>query len=61
MNVRFTDAGTEADDVILDMISRYPHGRAIVVVSADKRVRNGARTRGANVVSSHQLLGVARG
>ncbi len=61
LNVRFTAADVEADDELLAMISRYPLPRPVVVASTDRRVREGARQRGANVVSAHQLLAVARG
>ena len=61
VNVRFTAPDVEADDVLLAMIGRYPPDRAVVVASTDRRVRDGARRRGANVVSAHQLLAVARG
>jgi predicted RNA-binding protein with PIN domain len=60
VNVRFSAADVEADDVVLEMIGRYPIERAVVVASSDRRVRDGARRRGANVVSAHQLLAVAR-
>jgi predicted RNA-binding protein with PIN domain len=61
LNVRFTDVDVEADDELLAMIGRYPVTRPVVVASTDRRVREGARQRGANVLSSHQLLAVARG
>jgi predicted RNA-binding protein with PIN domain len=61
LNVRFTEADVEADDELLTMIGRYPIARPVVVASTDRRVRDGARRRGANVVSAHQLLAVARG
>ena len=61
INVRFTAPEVEADDELLAMIARYPIARPVVVASTDRRVRDGARRRGANVVSAHQLLAVARG
>lgn len=60
INVRFTAHEVEADDELLAMIGRYPVARSVVVASTDRRVRDGARSRGANVLSAHQLLGVAR-
>ncbi len=61
VNVRFTPHDVEADDELLAMVARYPMPRPVVVASTDRRVRDGARRRGANVVSAHQLLAVARG
>ena len=61
VNVRFTPPDVEADDELLAMIGRFPVARAVVVASTDRRVRDGARRRGANVMSAHQLLAVARG
>ncbi len=60
VNVRFTPPDVEADDELLAMIGRFPVARAVVVASTDQRVRDGARRRGANVMSAHQLLAVAR-
>lgn len=57
---QFTPAGVEADDVILDRIGQEPLERAIVVVSSDRRVRDGARQRGADVLGARQFLGVLR-
>lgn len=55
VRVRFTAAGVEADDEILDLIASVPLERPVVVVSDDRRVRAGAAQRGANVVGSRQL------
>jgi len=57
---RFTPAGTEADDVVLERIGEEPHDRPIVVASSDNRVRDGARRAGANVVSAAQCLALLR-
>jgi predicted RNA-binding protein with PIN domain len=57
---RFTRAGQEADDVILARLEEEPPGRAVLVASSDRRVRQGARDRGANVLGARQLLGVLR-
>jgi predicted RNA-binding protein with PIN domain len=56
VRVRWSPAGIEADDVLLDLVEGLPAGRPVVVVSNDKRVASGARRRGANVLSSDQLL-----
>ncbi len=58
--VRFTPDGVEADDVILAMIDQYPADRPVLVVSDDRRVRDGARDRGARVVPVERLLDAAR-
>jgi predicted RNA-binding protein with PIN domain len=60
LTVRFTPADVEADDEILDLVDRYPATRPVIVASNDRRVREGARRRGANVVSATQLLATAR-
>lgn len=57
---RFTPAGTEADDVILAIVDDEPASRTVVVVSSDRRVREGARERGANVLGAKQFLHVVR-
>lgn len=57
---RFTAAGVEADDVILERIGEEPIERPVVVVSSDRRVRDGARRRGADVLGARQFLGVLR-
>jgi predicted RNA-binding protein with PIN domain len=57
---RFTAAGVEADDVILERIGEEPIERPVVVVSSDRRVRDGARQRGADVLGARQFLGVLR-
>jgi hypothetical protein len=55
VRIRFTSAEVEADDEILDLIGSVPLDRPVVVVSDDRRVRHGARARGANVVGSRQF------
>lgn len=55
VQVQFTPVELEADDVLLDAIDRYPHDRPVTVVSSDGRVREGARRKGANVLTSEQL------
>ena len=60
VRVRFSPAGVEADDVVIGLVDEYPLSRPVVVASSDRRVREGARRRGANVVSAAQLLGLLR-
>lgn len=57
---RFTPVGVEADDAILVRVDEEPPSRPVVVASSDRRVREGARTRGANVIGARQLLTVLR-
>jgi len=56
VRVRFTAEGVSADDVVRDMVDRFPLQRPVVVVSSDREVADGARARGANSVSSRQFL-----
>jgi predicted RNA-binding protein with PIN domain len=60
ITVRFTAPDVEADDALLELADRYPPSRPVLVASNDRRVRDGARKRGANVLSAAQLLAVAR-
>jgi predicted RNA-binding protein with PIN domain len=60
VRVRFSPPGTEADDVIVAEVAEIPRGRPVVVVSSDRRVRDGSRARGANLLRSSQLLGLLR-
>jgi hypothetical protein len=56
VRIHFSPVGVEADDVVLDMVTRAPVSRPVVVVSDDRRVRDGARRLGANVVGVATLL-----
>ncbi|HEX2700295.1 MAG TPA: NYN domain-containing protein [Acidimicrobiales bacterium] len=58
VRVSFSPADVEADDVILDLVDTEPPSRHVVVASSDRRVQDGARRRGANVISSAQLAAV---
>lgn len=60
LRVEFTSADVEADDRLLELVELTPVRRPVVVVSSDRRVRDGARHRGANTLSSHQLLALIR-
>jgi predicted RNA-binding protein with PIN domain len=57
---RFTPAGVEADDVILERVEEEPVDRPVVVVSSDRRVRDGAAERGANRLGARQFLHLLR-
>lgn len=58
VQVRYTAEGVEADDLLLELVGQIPPTVPVVVASDDRRVRDGARHRGANVVSTLQLLTV---
>jgi len=60
VRVHFSDADTEADDVILAMVARLPTDVPVLVVSSDRRVAEGARRLGANAVASPVLLELLR-
>jgi predicted RNA-binding protein with PIN domain len=60
VRVHFSAAGTEADDLILDMVARLPTDVPVLVVSSDRRVAEGARRLGANAVASSVLLELLR-
>jgi hypothetical protein len=60
VRVVFSPGDREADDVVLDLVDAVPVERPVVVVSSDRRVRDGARARGAAVVSSDGLLRLGR-
>lgn len=59
--VRFSPPDIEADDVLLEMVDELPMTSPIVVVSSDRRVRVGARSRGALPVSSDALIRLVKG
>jgi predicted RNA-binding protein with PIN domain len=56
VRVRFSSPGVEADDVVLDLAGRIPAATPVIVASSDKRVRDGARRLGANLLHAHQLI-----
>ncbi|MFM7509434.1 MAG: NYN domain-containing protein, partial [Actinomycetota bacterium] len=51
----FSPTGIEADDVIIDLMAKVPAEQPVVVVSSDRRVRDGVRRQGANVIRSEEL------
>jgi len=57
---RFSPPGVEADDVLLDMVGSIETERPVMVASSDRRVRDGARSLGANAISTPQLLALLR-
>ncbi|MPY92750.1 MAG: hypothetical protein GEV08_06660 [Acidimicrobiia bacterium] len=60
VRVRFSSVGVEADDLVLELVDDLPVSRPVIVVSSDKRVRDGARQRGASTLSSQTLLALLR-
>lgn len=60
VRVRFSSPSVEADDVVLDLAGRLPAATPVIVASSDKRVRDGARRLGANLVHAHQLIALLR-
>jgi predicted RNA-binding protein with PIN domain len=60
VRVRFSPPGVEADDVVLDLVERLPAVTPPVVASSDKRVREGAKRLGANLLHARQLLDLLR-
>jgi predicted RNA-binding protein with PIN domain len=60
LRVDFSPPGITADDVIVDLVGSLPPERSVIVATNDGEVRAGARAAGANVLTSQQLLAVAR-
>ena len=50
VRVTFTSGGVEADDVVIQLAGEAPPAQPVVVVTDDRRVREGVRLVGANVV-----------
>ena len=63
VRVTFSPEAVEADDVLLELVSRTPPSRPVVVATDDRRVQREAAARGANVVGSaglFEVLGLGR-
>jgi predicted RNA-binding protein with PIN domain len=60
VRVSFSPPDVEADDVVISRAAEVPVHRPVTVASNDRRVQDGARAAGANVISSAQLLAVLR-
>jgi predicted RNA-binding protein with PIN domain len=60
VRVWFSPEEVEADDLILSLVDEQPPERPVVVVSSDRRVQDGARRRGASVLSSATFLCLLR-
>jgi predicted RNA-binding protein with PIN domain len=60
LRVLFSDAGEEADDVVVREVAQLPKRVPVVVASSDAWVREHAEAEGAVVVSADTLLAVVR-
>ena len=60
VRVTFSPAGVTADDVIVQLVRDLPPDRAVAVATNDGEVRRGARSAGANLLTSDQLVALAR-
>ena len=56
VRVVFSPPGVDADEVIIDVVASLPAHRPVLVATSDRRVQEEVRRRGANVVTSPQLL-----
>lgn len=60
VRVVYSPSGVTADDVIRDEVQRLPVTRPVVVVTNDQAIVRDVRGKGANTMSSDQLLSLAR-
>jgi predicted RNA-binding protein with PIN domain len=58
MQVQFTAADVEADQVIVELVGQLGDDRPVIVASDDRWIRAEAAARGANLISVEQLLAV---
>jgi predicted RNA-binding protein with PIN domain len=56
VRVRFSPPDVDADEVLIELIDLLPPDRPVTVATSDRRVQDAARQRGANVISTAQLL-----
>ncbi|MFZ4812302.1 MAG: NYN domain-containing protein, partial [Ilumatobacteraceae bacterium] len=59
VRVVFSPEGVTADDVIRDIVGGLSVDRGVVVVTNDKAIIVDVRTKGANPISSEQLLALS--
>jgi predicted RNA-binding protein with PIN domain len=57
VRLRFSPPDVEADEILIELTEELPNGRPITVATSDRRVQDEVRRRGANVISTPQLLG----
>jgi predicted RNA-binding protein with PIN domain len=60
MKIRFAPRGTDADDLLEDLIRSHTSPRALTVVSSDHRLHRAARRRRAAAVDSDRWLAEVR-
>ena len=60
IEVVFSEAGVNADEVIRTMVSDAPNPRSILVVSADREIRDFVRTLGAKVIAPQTFLATSQ-
>ena len=58
--VVFSEAGEEADSVVVEIVAKTPLAKPVVVASSDRWVREHAETFGAVVISAQTLVSVLR-
>jgi YacP-like NYN domain len=56
VRVRFSSYGQSADELIRRLVAAEPAGRAVIVVSSDREVADGVRSKGARAVDSTVLV-----
>jgi predicted RNA-binding protein with PIN domain len=56
LTVRFAPRGSEADDLLEQLIGQHPHPRALTVVSSDHRLQRAARRRRAAAIDSDRWV-----
>jgi rRNA-processing protein FCF1 len=56
--LQFSPADVEADEVLIELAELLPTGRPVTVATSDRRVQDEVRKRGANVITTPQLLGL---
>jgi len=54
----FSAAGVDADEVIIERVDQLPASTPVLVATSDRRVADEVRRRGANVISTPQMLAV---
>ena len=60
LQIQFAPRGTEADDVLEELIRRHSSPRALTVVSSDHRLHRAARRRKATPVDSEDWVAEVR-
>jgi predicted RNA-binding protein with PIN domain len=56
VRVRFSPPGVDADEVLIELVDLFPAHRPVLVATSDRRVQSEVGRRGANVISTEQLL-----